>query len=366
MNIQNNYPVCKGCKFSTLHHCEKFDKICPSVNLKGTRYQLPCIDCLNEDAYEEGEYIKTQSDKKNIGYFHLPGPENLNFFRPLINMRKFYPEVFYENRVISEVYGSFAGAIWNGRTPNFREPCLTIQEIEGARKDIEELGLSLNLTWNNHLVSGTDVYDRFCNAITEVFHNGKHSITVASEELYHYLKEKYPNFKYYRSVISSECDKEFIKNDDYDYYLMNRKLNNNWDKLLEIPEEERSNIEFLCNDACTPICKRIGHYNIVNKCLLDRNDENYFIGNYCTIDHDFMFFNARLWPMTILPEHIDNYIDNGFVHFKLCSRGDNPPLLMYKIIPYLVKPEYVSDVLVWCIDQYNLSEEEALKQQCKI
>jgi len=55
----------------------------------------------------------------------------------------------------------------------------------------------MNLTWNNHLVSGTDVYDRFCNAITKVFHNGKHSITVASPELFNYLKEKYPNFTYY-------------------------------------------------------------------------------------------------------------------------------------------------------------------------
>ena len=288
---------------------------------------------------------------KTIGYFHLPGPENLDIFLPIIKMREHYPEIYYENRVISEIYGSFPGAIWNGRTPNYGGPSFTIQEIDKIRRDIENLGLSLNLTWNNHLVSGTDVYDRFCNSITEVFHNGKHSITVASPELFKYLKEKYPNFTYYQSVISTSNDKEGLvkKDSDFDYFLWTRSLNNNWEELNKVPMEERPYIEFLCNDACTPICKRMGHYNIVNKQLLNRSDERYFIGTYCTIDHDFIRYNAKRWPVTIGPEHIDKYLENGYQHFKLCSRGDQKAILALKIIPYLVKPEYVEDVFGWCM-----------------
>ena len=30
---------------------------------------------------------------------------------------------------------------------------------------------------------------------------------------------------------------------------MNRNLNNNWEELLKVPEEERHTIEFLCNDG---------------------------------------------------------------------------------------------------------------------
>lgn len=280
-------------------------------------------------------------------------------------MRKYYPEAFRENCQISEIYGAFPGAIWNGRTPNFGGESLTIQQIDGIRQEIEDLGLSLNLTWNNHLVSGTDVYDRFCNSITEVFHNGKHAITVASPELFNYLKNKYPNFKYYQSVIQTEADKEFVRKDDrYDMFLMNRKLNNNWDELLKIPEAERDKIEFLCNDACTPICKRIGHYNVVNACLLKRSDES-CLGNYCTIDHDFMLYNVNKWPMTIKPEDIDKYIENGFCHFKLCSRGDEPPIIAYKIAKYLAKPEYIDDVYTWAILRKYTSEEEFEKNVYK-
>lgn len=64
---------------------------------------------------------------------HMPGPENLDLFKSFILMKQHYPEAFYENRQITEVYGSFGGAIWNGRTPNFHMPCLTIENIDEIR-----------------------------------------------------------------------------------------------------------------------------------------------------------------------------------------------------------------------------------------
>lgn len=358
MKTVKGYPVCDGCIFSSLHLCDKFQEPCTSFFLKGKRYQIACLSCLKNDSYTFGEKIKTNQIDK-IGYLHLPGPENLEYYKSFIMMRKFYPEAFYENRQIFEIYGDFPGAIWNGRTPNFGGPTMTIQQINEIKNEIESLGISINLTWNNHLVSGTDVYDRFCNAITEIFHNGKHSITVASMELFNYLKEKYPNYTYYQSVITTTEDKEFTKKDErFDMYLWNRNLNNNWEHLLKVPEEERNTIEFLCNDACTPICKRMGHYNQVNACLLNRSDESSFnCSGYCTIDHDFIHYNARTWPVTIKPEDLDEYIENGFIHFKLCSRGDAPSILMLKMAQYLAKPEYVMDVFTWAINKVYLPED---------
>lgn len=359
MNIINGYPVCNNCKYSTLHYCKKFNKECLSVFLSNQRCQLICLDCANNDSYEQFNNDENKIlEPSKIGYFHLPGIENLELFMPLITMRKYYPEIFFEDRQISELYGAFPGTIWNGRTPNFGGASLCMQDIDNIRKKIESLGLSVNLTWNNHLISGTDVYDRFCNNITEVFHNGKHAITVASDELFKYLKEKYPNFKYYKSVITTELDKTFLENQDYDMLLMNRKLNNDWNELLKIPENKRSNIEFLCNDACTPICNRMGHYNIVNRCLKDRLDEGPYIQNYCTIDHDFINFNRTRWPMSINSEDIDNYIKHNFIHFKLCSRNDTQPILALKVIKYLVKPQYIDDAFEWCINSLTMPEEQ--------
>ena len=351
------YPVCKGCKHSSLHFCNKFNKTCLSVSLNANRTNLPCTDCLENDSYEEGlPEIKTKDFNKKIGYFHMPGFADFRNFVSLLKFKEYYPEAFYENREISEFYGAFTGCIWNGRSPNlYQEGPVTLEEIVEFRNQIEELGLSVNLTWNNHLISGTDVYDRYCNKITEIFHNGKHSITVASLELFNYLKENYPNYKYYQSVIVTSHDTEGLvkKDENFDMYLWTRNLNNNWDELLKVPEEERSKIEFLCTDTCTPICDRMVHYNLVNSCLRDRRDESFYIGDYCTIDHDFIRFNANNWPVNISTEQIDKYIENGFIHFKLCSRGDITPILFMKVIPYLVKPEYIEDAMVWSLHGFT-------------
>lgn len=358
MEYIKGYPVCDNCKHSILLGCKKYDKECISMFFYPKRHQIPCLDCLDNDGFEQidiTECNKVETEKR-IGYFHLPGPENLEMFESLMAMNKEYPGLFYDNREIYEIYGAFPGAIWNGRTPNFSGPALSGEQLIEIRDKIESLGLHLNLTWNNHLISGTDVYDRFCNTITEIFHNGKHAITVASPELFDYLKSKYPNYTYYSSIILTSNDTEFTKKDErFDMYLWPRNLNNNWDELNKIPDEERDKLEFLVNDACTPICNRMGHYNYVNEKLKNRFEDRML--GYCTIDHDFMLYNARRWPVSINYDSIDDYINRGYCHFKVCSRGDNPNILILKIIQYLVKPEFVLDALQWVINRHFTKEE---------
>lgn len=359
MKTVRGYAVCDGCKHSQLHYCNKFNEPCPGVMFGTKKYQLICSSCSINDSYSFGNSDLSNKSSSIEACFHVPGLSHFNLFKTLLIMREHYPEAFYENRKITEIYGSFPGAIWNGRTPDFGGVTYSIQQIDAIRQQAEDLGVSINLTWNNHLVSGTDVYDRFCNAITKVFHNGKHSITVGSLELLHYLKEKYPNFKYYQSVIITTDDDVFTKKDEnFDMYLMNRNLNNNWEELLKIPEKERHTIEFLCNDGCTMVCNRMCHYNVGNECLLNRDDESYFLRNYCTIDHDFMSYNTSLLPVTIGPEHIDKYLEHGFCHFKLSSRNDDDPILALKMAKYLAKPQYVDDVFAWGVLKMTTTEEQ--------
>lgn len=321
---------------------------------------VPCSICLDQNGYEYNNLsVNKSASLLPMAYFHVPGPENMAIFTTLIKMQEKYPHAFYENRKIVEVYGSFCGATWNGRTPNFKDKIYSVEQLDQIREEIEELGIKLNLTWNNTAIKDTDVYDRLCNAITKVFHNGRHAITVASPILFNYLKEKYPNYTYYQSVIAVEKDAHFNKKDErYDMFLINRHLNNNWEELLKIPLQERYRYEFLCNDACTPICDRSIHQTIGNASLIDRKMNQVGMEYLCTLDHDFLIYNADKWPITIKSEDIDTYLDNGYQHFKLCSRGDPVFTLAFKTIRYLVKPEYWGDAISWCATHQTWTETE--------
>lgn len=341
--------VCNGCVHSSLHYCNKYKSICLSMRYQNTRYQIACPQCSYNLDYQFG--VISEPMVKIQAFFRVPGINNFRAIRSLKKMREFYPEVFYENRDIIQIYDAFPGAIWNGRQSNFEGSLQSIESLTRIRKDLESCGLSLNLTWNNHLVTEADCLDRYCNMITTVFHTGNHSITVSSPILFKYLKEHYPNYQYYQSIISEENDTNNIDiKDGFDKIVLNRHLNNNWDVLSTIPEEMRKNIEILCNDTCTPWCKRMVHYDADNINILQRSNPPDYIRSYCMIDHDFTHFNNAHWPYTVTTDMIDVYIQNGYCNFKLCSRSDTTPELLLKIIPYFVKEPYRHDVFCWALN----------------
>lgn len=365
MKIINNHKVCNGCKFSSLHYCSKFNEICLSTRLNAIRYQLICKSCELNDSYTFGLNEEIKKDQKLKANFRIPGLQNLPEIESLLMFRKYYPEAFLDNRRIVSIYDAFPGAIWNGRQPNFDGIVYSKEELIDIRQRIENLNLSFNLTWNNSELIEDDIHDRFCNIITEIFHTGKHSITVASPILYQYLKNKYPNYTYYNSVILTDNYNisNYNFNQNYDKYVITRKVNNNWEELLKIPEEDRVKIEFLCNDFCPPFCNREYHYTLGNQMLLERSNPINPVKNYCSLDYDFLNFNNNYWPTTIHSEDIDLYLSHNFSNFKLCSRGDSTPILLLKILPYFVKPEYILDAFSWSLNHYTTIELIAAKKK---
>ena len=361
MNIVNNHKVCKGCKFSSFHYCAKFNQPCLSVRLNAKRYQLVCEACDKEDSYLFGLSQSYTIDTNLKAYFRIPGLKNLREIKSLIKLRQYYPEIFYPNNVIIGIYDAFPGALWNGRQPNFDNKTYSYEEIEQIKNELESLNLSLNLTWNNNLITEDDIHDKFCNIITSIFHTGKHSITVSSKDLYLYLKKTYPNYTYYLSAIATDnySLSKYDLNLGLDKYVLNRKLNNNWEILDQVPFDDRSKIEFICNDFCTPFCNRVHHYNLGNKLLLERKNPINPVLDYCSLDYDFINFNNDHWPITIKPEDIENYLQKGFCNFKLCSRGDLTPILLLKILPYFIKPDYLLDAFSWVYNKYEITEDEA-------
>ena len=284
-------------------------------------------------------------DNTNKAYFHIPNVNILNNIIKLINYQKQFPYAFYENRVICEFYDAFPGAIWNGRTPLFNQPFLSIQQINEIKQKLEFNNLSLNLTWNNHLIESNHLHDTYSNNITELFNNGQHSVTIASDILFEYLKSKYPNYKFYQSHIKSEQDQNINFNSDYDFIIAPANFNNNVELLNSIPIDKRKKIEFLCNDACSADCNKIKHYDTVNQHLLLNCYETEQFTNKCPIRNNFFKLNnLKHQVTTISPLDSDSYIQLGFNHFKLAGRGDSILILLYKICEYFVKPQYLPDI----------------------
>lgn len=360
MNIKKGFAICKNCDFSTLNFCKKYNKECLSISIEGQREQLNCLDCLNNDSYISTKNKENKIENTNIGYFHVPNHYFLKIYAIYNFLLNKYPDAFYTNRKIIEIYGNFAGSLWNGRTPDYGQRLLHNNNIKYIKNKIEDLNLNFNITFNNHLINEKDLDDPMSNMIASIFHTGNHAITVSSPILFDYLKTKYPNYKFYYSAISTE-NINLLDNQDlflkYDKILWPRKDNNNWEEINKIPLNNKSQIEFLCNDICTPFCNRIIHYDLINKELKNKTYESEFkfLNKYCTIDHDFLFFNSKRWPITITPDCIDTYINNGFSHFKLCSRNDKDIVFIYKLYSYLVKPEFFEDMYFITLDLLNSS-----------
>lgn len=356
MNIKNNYSICEQCKYSELLFCKKYNKECVSINLNNNRYEIACEECLVQDSYT----LKADNNIINIGSnkacFHIPDLTILDNIILLLKKQKQFSYAFYPNRIITEVYDAFPGAIWNGRTPLFNRSFLSIQQINEIKEKLEKNNLSLNLTWNNHLIKEHYLYDTYSNNVTELFNNGLHSITVASDDLLLYLKKNYPNYTFYQSHIRTEKNYELLFSDNYDIIIAPKKLNNNWEALNLIDNTNRNKIEFLCNDACFPDCNKNIHYESVNQHLLLNCYESIENTPYCKIDQTFKFYNTQRWSTTINPKDIDLYLNNNFLHFKLASRGDSKEILLYKICKYLVKPEYFEDIYFSILGGNNNNE----------
>lgn len=341
-------PICDNCKFESTLYCQKYQKECISFVDNKAPHQICCLECIDNDGYvEKNNAIQTYESINKKAQLHIPSFEIIPYIELLLNEKQLFPYAFYEDREINELYDAFPGSIWNGRSELFGKPFLSIQDIIALQDRVEKINLHLNLTWNNHLIDENDINDKYCNIVTEILHNGKHSITVASPILYKYLKEHYPNFCYYKSVIAANNKEYYLDklNDDYDIYLLPPSCNKNYKFLNQIPEENRSKIEFLCDDACFPNCNKANHYAIVNYCFKNYSYQLDVNNDFeCPIDWRFARYNTKRWPTTINPEDINYYLKQGFVHFKIAGRGNDVIFLYYKICKYLVKPEYFDDI----------------------
>jgi hypothetical protein len=82
------------------------------------------------------------------------------------------------------------------------------------------------LTFTNPLIEEKHCYDTYSNLIAECGHNGMNEILVTSPILETYLRTNYPNYKYCKSVTSTENNTYDVEN----YYIsvLPKYFNNNF------------------------------------------------------------------------------------------------------------------------------------------
>lgn len=268
-------------------------------------------------------------------------------YEAVIEFYKNYPKVFHENTRIASIFGNLSGNIWNGGSTYFGRKQLDMREVGELVDYYNSNGIALRLTCTNPMLEHTDIYDRYANAVMKAFHNGFNEVVVTSPILEEYLRDKYPNFKYIKSIIGTyEEGQDLFLDDKYYMTCLKRIRNNNFAYLDSIPVEKRHKVEILCNDPCPEVCPRLKtHYRQMGKMQLyfDPVDSIgcsfYPLRDVLPITH-----KDSLGTTVSYDNIIDNYVPRGYTNFKLSGRF-NQPVIVINVLKWLTKKEYEYDVL---------------------
>lgn len=272
-------------------------------------------------------------------YWHLPGFYTCKLLNQVImNMMKDYPEAFRGGYRIGSVYGTFPGAIWNGGR--------TIMGIidKGEIKKVLDLynsrGVPVRFTWTNSLLEEKHVYDTYCNLIMGLADNGLNQVLVNSPVLEAYIRREYPGYKLISSTTKrltklGQLQEELEK----DYYLvvLDYDLNHNA-KALKALEAQAGRVEILVNEICVPGCKlRSQHYLHQSRKQLEYDMSSPFTCPNRTGQAGFQDCMKR--PAFLSNEQLEEYIDRGFVNFKIVGRGMPMEFVKESYLYFLVKDE---------------------------
>lgn len=294
--------------------------------------------------------------------YYLAGinKRNLRINLLIINIMKKYPLYFNEDSKIAALFGSFDNCCWDGGRENKDHHILNLEDCSNIIRQINEMGVAVRFTFTNPLITERELNDFVGNKLMHVANNGMNGVIVASEILFKYLKEKYPNFHYVYSTTNCSMKLEDYIN-DYDISVIDYRLNKNKDFLNKL---DKSKIEILVDDCC-PSCEfrkqhfeNIGKYNLGEDIDISCLNPN----NYGKYDNPKNFYESLLRTMenSLTYEEIEEYKKNGFNKFKLTGRSQGRRFLLDSYIYYLVKPEYRHKIkkILQTLVEFNLYDEK--------
>ena len=296
-------------------------------------------------------------------YYHLPGLfEFYELYRVFLPLWKEHREYFYDFCEIGSIYGAPADCLWGGGRVGFGEA-----DPEDVASLMKEYGISARLTFSNSLLLEKHLADKKCNALCRLFEhlgetrdsaeNGaagalnsnplgaQNGVIVHSDLLLNYLKETYPDFYFVSSTTKVITDfPKFIdelNREEFRFVVPDFRLNKSFDELKKLTLEQKSKVEFLCNECCWFDCfdRKNCYENVSRKSLGEDVEDHVCVSP--TASRGYRFSDAMTNPGFIGIEDIRNtYMPMGFSQFKIEGRSLGSAVVLEMLLYYMVKPEW--------------------------
>lgn len=279
---------------------------------------------------------------KDKAVFHLPGLfEFVDFYSEFLPLYRNNKEYFYDWVVIGSIYGAPADCIWGGGRVGFGE-----DRAEDVIALLDEYNISGRLTFSNSLLRTEHLTDKKCNELCKRFSKTQtgSGVIVYSDLLVDYLKEKYPELYLVSSTTKVITDfyafEAELDRAEFKYVVPDFRLNKMLDSLSGLTIEQKTKVEFLCNECCYIGCtdRKACYENVSRKALGEKCPEH--ICKAPGGEEGYLFSKAMENPAFISVDDIKNiYLPNGFNNFKIEGRSLGSAILLEFLLYYMVKPE---------------------------
>lgn len=285
-----------------------------------------------------------EKDKKFTAYYHLPGLfEFYELYSAFLPIFYGHREYFYDWCDIGSIYGALSDCMWGGGRVGFGE-----HDPYEVMALMQKYGISARLTFSNSMLKKEHLTDEKCNNLCNLLAESKgvqNGVIVYSDLLVDYLKKNYPDL-YLVSSTTKVLTKfnqflDEVKRDDFLYVVPDFRLNKAIDKLNTLTQEQKSKVEFLCNECCWFGCTdRKKCYEVVSHQNLGEDCPDHI----CVApdsEGGYRFSKAMVNPGFIGIDDIKNiYLPMGFSNFKIEGRGLGSALILEFLLYYMTKPKY--------------------------
>lgn len=279
-----------------------------------------------------------------IAHYHLPGLfEFYELYFKFLQIYKTQRIFFYEWCDIGSIYGAPSDCIWGGGRIGEGDA-----DINDVLSMLQEYGISGRLTFSNSLLREEHLTDKKCNKLCSVFQKSnpeKNGVIIHSDLLLEYLKKTYPDLYLVSSTTKVLTDfsqfKQELERKEFEFVVPDFRLNKRFDELNGLTQDEKTKVEFLCNECCWFECtQRKNCYENVSRKTLGENCADHICkapdGN-----NGYVFSQAMKNPGFISVDDIKNkYLPMGFSNFKIEGRGLGSALVLEFLLYYMIKPEY--------------------------
>lgn len=273
--------------------------------------------------------------------FSLPGFhefEKLNLW--IIDRYNYDRTIFFDSVIIDNIYGSVPNVVWNGG----RNGPLYRLELDNIRKlfvKYKKRGVRLRITFTNCMLKEEHLCDKYANDILQLVDEMEFEITLSSELLESYIRNKYPSIPIISSTTKCILDIDELNREiSKDYKLVVLDYRKNADELFLKKIKNPEKIELLLNEDCFSTCvQRKRHYRDIslNIIMEDKlpDTEIYCQGKYRNL-YDSMNQKETIRNIDLYTYY--SYL--GFENAKIRGRRSDFYDVLESYMYYLIKDEY--------------------------